>query len=162
MRLNRPTAPRPTQQRRRCTPRHLAAHGGTTGRRTFRVRRWNRRAAAARRRRVGGPARVGLIVLAVVLAGPAAHAHAAEAGQVLAQAQSVDEVLGNMRNWLVGILAALATVFLTLGGVRYVLQSGDPGEVEKAKQAFKAAAIGYGLAALAPLVVTVLQSIVGL
>jgi len=61
-----------------------------------------------------------------------------------------------------GILAALATVFLTLGGVRYVLQNGDPGEVEKAKQAFKAAAIGYGLAALAPLVVTLLQSIVGL
>jgi hypothetical protein len=38
---------------------------------------------------------------------------------------------------------------------------GDPGEIEKAKTSFKAAGIGYGLAALAPLVVTVLQGIVG-
>ncbi|MEJ7705061.1 MAG: pilin [Geodermatophilaceae bacterium] len=102
--------------------------------------------------------------------GPPAHAHADQllaqqvvaAQQVLAQAESVDAVLGNIRNWLIGILAALATVFLTIGGVRYVYGSGDPGEVEKAKQAFKAAALGYGIAALAPLIVTVLQSIVGL
>jgi len=60
-----------------------------------------------------------------------------------------------------GILAALATAFLTLGGVRYILGSGDPGEVEKAKSAFKTAGIGYGLAILAPLVVTILGKIVG-
>jgi hypothetical protein len=42
-----------------------------------------------------------------------------------------------------------------------VVGGGDPGEIEKAKTAFKSAAIGYGLAALAPLVVTVLQGIVG-
>jgi hypothetical protein len=33
--------------------------------------------------------------------------------------------------------------------------------VEKAKTAFRAAGIGYAMAALAPLVVTVLQGIVG-
>jgi hypothetical protein len=70
-------------------------------------------------------------------------------------------VLDNIRNWIMGILAGLATVFLTVGGVRYVMAAGDPGEVEKAKTAFKSAAIGYGLAALAPLVVTVLKGIVG-
>ncbi|MEV5301128.1 pilin [Amycolatopsis methanolica] len=80
---------------------------------------------------------------------------------VLALAASVEEVLNNIRNWLMGILAGLATVFLTIGGVRRVFGGGDPGEQEKAKEAFKAAGIGYVLAALAPLVVEVLKGIVG-
>ena len=75
--------------------------------------------------------------------------------------QSVGQVLDNLRNWLMGILAGLATLFLTLGGVRYVMAGGDPGEVERAKTAFRSAGIGYALAALAPLVVTVLKQIVG-
>jgi hypothetical protein len=80
---------------------------------------------------------------------------------VLAQAESVEQVLGNIRNWLVGILALLATVFLTIGGARYILGSGDPSEIEKAKSAFRSACVGYALAILAPLVVSVLQGIVG-
>ena len=85
----------------------------------------------------------------------------AETTQVLALAGSVDQLLSNIRNWVMGILAGLATVFLSIGGVRYVMGGGDPGEIEKAKTAFKSAGIGYALAALAPLVVTVLQGIVG-
>ncbi|KAA9159483.1 hypothetical protein FPZ12_020355 [Amycolatopsis acidicola] len=81
--------------------------------------------------------------------------------QVLALAASIDQVFDNVRNWLVGILAGLATVFLTVGGVRYLMAGGDPGEVEKAKQAFKSAGWGYALAALAPLVVEILRGIVG-
>jgi type IV secretion system pilin len=97
-------------------------------------------------------------VLALLLSASAAHA---ETTQVLALAGSVDEVLTNIRNWVMGILAGLATVFLSIGGVRYVMGGGDPGEIEKAKTSFKAAGMGYGLVALAPLVVTVLQGIVG-
>jgi hypothetical protein len=81
--------------------------------------------------------------------------------QVLAMAGSIDQVLTNIRNWVMGILAGLATVFLTIGGVRYLVGGGDPGEIEKAKTSFRAAGIGYALAVLAPLVVTVLQGIVG-
>ena len=69
---------------------------------------------------------------------------------VLGLAQSVGQVLDNLRNWLVGILAGLATLFLTLGGVRYVMAGGDPGEVERAKTAFRSAGIGYALAAAGP------------
>ena len=98
-------------------------------------------------------------LLAVTLLASSATAHADTV--VVAIAGSVDEVLTNIRNWLMGILAALATVFLTIGGVRRVFGGGDPGEQEKAKEAFKAAGIGYALAALAPLVVTVLKGIVG-
>lgn len=88
-------------------------------------------------------------------------AHAATGHEVLAIASSVGAILTNIRNWIMGILAGLATVFLTIGGVRYVMASGDPGEVEKAKTAFRSAGYGYALAALAPLVVQVLKGIVG-
>ncbi|KUN00755.1 hypothetical protein AQI95_33965 [Streptomyces yokosukanensis] len=73
----------------------------------------------------------------------------------------IPTVITNLRNWIVGMLAGLATLFLTFGGVRYLMAGGDPGEVEASKRGLKAAAIGYGLAILAPVIVTVLQSIVG-
>lgn len=98
-------------------------------------------------------------VIAVVLFVAAVPAHADTV--VVALVGSIDEVLTNIRNWVMGILAGLATVFLSIGGVRYLMGGGDPGEIEKAKTAFKAAGIGYSLAALAPLVVTVLKGIVG-
>ncbi|MFD6463867.1 pilin [Streptomyces roseolus] len=74
---------------------------------------------------------------------------------------SIDQVLNNLRNWIVGILALIATVCLTIGGTRYLICSGDPGEIEKAKIALKAACLGYALAMLAPVIVEVLKSIVG-
>ncbi|HEV2640083.1 MAG TPA: pilin [Actinocrinis sp.] len=87
-----------------------------------------------------------------VLAGAAAPALAAD---------SIPTVINNIQNWLIGILAALATLFFVVGGVRYVMSGGNPGEVEKAKTAFKSAALGYCLAILAPVVITILQGIVG-
>jgi len=68
-------------------------------------------------------------------------------------------VIDGLRIWLVGILATLATLFLTLAGVRYLAAGGDPGEIEKAKTALRSAAIGYGLAVAAPILVGILQSI---
>ena len=97
-------------------------------------------------------------VCGLVLLGSARPAHAA---MLLALPDSVNALLSNIRNWVMGILAALATVFFTIGGVRYVLAGGDPGEVERAKAAFRSAAWGYTLAALAPLVVQVLAAIIG-
>jgi len=82
------------------------------------------------------------------------------AGHLLAAA-SIGQVISNTTVWIVGILAGLATLFLTIGGVRYLMAGGDPAEVEKAKTAFKSAGIGYALAILAPVVVTVLRSLVG-
>ena len=76
-------------------------------------------------------------------------------------ADSISQVVGNTTLWIVGILAGLATLMLTIGGVRYLSAGGDPAEVEKAKTALRSAAIGYGLAILAPVIVTVLKSLVG-
>lgn len=84
------------------------------------------------------------------------------AAPALAQAgvPTLSGVIDQLRNILVGILAALATLFLTIGGVRYMTANGDPSQVERAKIALRSAAIGYGLAALAPLFVSLLRSIV--
>ncbi|WP_442785092.1 pilin [Amycolatopsis sp. H20-H5] len=104
---------------------------------------------------------VAAAVLATALLSVLTADSAQAAAQVLPLVTSVGQLFDNIRNWLVGILAGLATVFLTVGGVRYLMASGDPGEVEKAKGAFKSAGWGYGLAALAPLVVEILRGIVG-
>ena len=88
---------------------------------------------------------------------PAFGGHAA---RLLAVA-TIAQVISNTTAWVVGILAGVATLFLTIGGVRYLIAGGDPGEVEKAKSALKSAGIGYALAILAPVIVAVLRSLVG-
>ena len=93
------------------------------------------------------------VILLVVVASPAFAAGGA--------APTLSGVIDNLRNWIVGILAGVATLFLTIGGLRYLTAGGDPGQVEKAKIALKSAAIGYALAILAPLLVSILASIVG-
>jgi hypothetical protein len=92
---------------------------------------------------------------------PAAPAVPGLAAVHLLSAASIGQVISNTTVWIIGILAGLATLFLTIGGVRYLIAGGDPAEVEKAKTAFRSAAIGYALAILAPVVVTVLKSLVG-
>jgi hypothetical protein len=92
---------------------------------------------------------------------PAARAVPGLAAGHLLAAASIGQVITNTTVWLAGILAGLATLFLTIGGVRYLMAGGDPAEVEKAKTALRSAAIGYGLAILAPVIVTVLKSLVG-
>jgi hypothetical protein len=99
-----------------------------------------------------------LVATGVLVTSPAARA---ETVQIVALAQTVDQVLNNIRNWIMGILAGIAIVLFSISGLRYLLASGDPGEIEKAKGAFKAGGIGFGLAALAPLVVEILKGIVG-
>ncbi len=87
--------------------------------------------------------------------------HTAAAGFPVLAANSVSQVISNTTVWLVGILAGLATLFLTNGGVRYLMAGGDPAEVAKATIALRSAAIGYGLAVLAPVIVTILKSLTG-
>jgi hypothetical protein len=79
----------------------------------------------------------------------------------LAAVASIDQVLDNLRNWLIGILGGLATVLFTIGGARRLMSGGDPAEIERSNAAFRSAAFGYALAVLAPLIVQILKSIVG-
>lgn len=98
------------------------------------------------------------VVGALVVAAPA---HAANVLDGWAAPSSLTAVIDNIRTWLVGLLVALATLLLTVGGIRYLLAGGDPGEVAKAKDTLKYAAVGYAIAALAPVLVAILKRFVG-
>jgi hypothetical protein len=74
-------------------------------------------------------------------------------------ASDLNSVIDSVRDWVAGLLIALATLFLTVGGVRYLTAQGNPRAVEEAKAGIKAALIGYALAALAPTLVSILQKV---
>ncbi len=118
------------------------------------------RAPASRARPAARATALTALAAAAALTAAAQPALAGTASHVLAVA-SIGQVIANITNWITGILAGLATLFLTIGGLRYLMAGGDPGEVERAKTALRSAAIGYGLAILAPVIVTVLKSLVG-
>jgi hypothetical protein len=101
-----------------------------------------------------------LFLVALAAAAPTAHAADPPATPNLQLATSIDQVFNNIRNWLMGVLVGGAVVLFTLGGWRYLMGAGDPEEIHKAKIAFRSGAVGFGLAALAPLVVAILESLV--
>ncbi|MET8358821.1 pilin [Micromonospora sp. NPDC005171] len=76
-------------------------------------------------------------------------------------ANSLPVVISNITTWIVGILIGVATLFLTVGGLRYLAAGGDTTELDKAKSALKSALIGYALAVLAPILLAVVQGWVG-
>jgi len=92
-------------------------------------------------------------------------AYAAVVASVLAPsalaATDVQGVVDNLKVWLMGFLASLATVFLIVGGARYVMAGGDPVRVEKAKSAIASAGLGFAFALFAPAAITIIQKIVG-
>ena len=94
---------------------------------------------------------VATVALVALVSAPAA----------LAAANDLNQVIDNLRVWITGLLAALATLLLMVGGVRYLLAAGDPGSHERAKGSIRAALIGYALALLAPVLVSIVQRIVG-
>ncbi len=71
-------------------------------------------------------------------------------------------VLNNLRLWIAGVLATLATLFLSIGGLMYLTAAGNPRRVEQAKEAIRSAVIGYVFAGLAPLVITIVQQLTGI
>lgn len=96
---------------------------------------------------------------ALILLTPAA-AHA-DPGTVTVAANTLPQVVANLQTWIMGILAAVATLFLVLAGVYWATAGGDPAQVDKAKGALKNALVGYGLAVLAPILLQVVRGIVG-
>ncbi|MBT8227135.1 MAG: pilin [Dactylosporangium sp.] len=80
---------------------------------------------------------------------------------VILAVNDLPTVISNLTTWVTGIIAAIATLFLTIGGTRYLMAGGDPSEVERAKGSLKSAGIGYALALLAPIILTILNTALG-
>lgn len=85
----------------------------------------------------------------------------AESVPIAAGPKSLGEVITNLRNWIMGLSALLATLFLTYGGLLYLTAGGDPEGVNKAKRAFRNSAIGFAVMVLAPIITAALEQIVG-
>ena len=122
-----------------------------------RLRAPNTRLLATARRavRTAAPLRAAALIL---LTPAATHG---DAGMVPVDQNSLTQVVNNLQVWIMGILAAVATLFLVLAGVYWATAGGDPAQVDKAKGALKNALVGYGLAVLAPILLQVVQGIVG-
>ena len=97
-----------------------------------------------------------LLVLTFALADLVAAPHLA-----VVAVKTLPQVIDDLKTWIMGILAAVATLFLVIGGLRYMTAAGDPAAVEQAKGSLKAALTGYALAGLAPVLLQVLQGILG-
>ena len=88
-------------------------------------------------------------------------AYADPGAPVVLAANPLPVVIANLQAWIMGILAAVATLYLVLAGVYWTTAGGDPAQVDKAKGALKNALVGYGLAVLAPILLEVVKGIVG-
>ncbi|MEU7474361.1 pilin [Lentzea sp. NPDC042327] len=102
-----------------------------------------------------------LIELVILLLVVTTSTASAQTVHVVALASTLNEVLTNIRNWIIGIAAAIATVCFSIGGLRLLINGSEPGEVDKAKASFKSGGVGFAIAMLAPLVVAILKTLIG-
>jgi hypothetical protein len=102
-----------------------------------------------------------LILLTATATAVAVSVPAYAADTQIKAANSLPVIVSNITTWIVGLLIGVATLFLTIGGLRYLAAGGDPAEVEKAKSALKSALIGYALAILAPVLLAVVKGWIG-
>lgn len=98
---------------------------------------------------------IATVTVALLLAAGAGPAGAAEPKKPVPH--DLPTIIANITTWITGLLIGVATLFLTIAGIRYLAAGGDPTEVEKAKTALKSALVGYALAVLAPILLTVVQ-----
>lgn len=73
----------------------------------------------------------------------------------------INAIITNITSWVIGILIGLATLFLTVGGLRRLAAGGDPAEIEKSNSAFKNSLLGYALAVLAPVLLGIVKGWIG-
>ncbi len=74
---------------------------------------------------------------------------------------TLSTVIINVQELIMGVLAAVATLFLVLAGVYWTTAGGDPAQVDRAKAALRNALIGYALAVLAPMLLEIVKHVVG-
>lgn len=89
--------------------------------------------------------RFGAIALGALAASPAFAASGINTavGATLAVGNTSPEtIVINLINWVLGILALIAVIFILLGGFRWMTAGGNEESVEKAKQILIAAIIG--------------------
>jgi len=112
-------------------------------------------------RRAVGRIAVSTVAVAVVLLSVPSTAWAGTGTPAVVAVNDLPTVVANLQAWVMGILAAVASLFLVLAGVYWATAGGDPAQVDRAKSALRNALVGYALAILAPVLLAVVKGIVG-
>ena len=74
---------------------------------------------------------------------------------------NIEEVFGEIGNWLFRILLAVAGIMIIIGGFTYATAGGDEGKIRTAKNTVLYALIGIAVAVVSKTVVTIIQSAFG-
>ena len=77
-----------------------------------------------------------------------------------ATSNTINNVIINILNGVLGLLAAVAVLVIVIGGVQYMTSAGDPGKTKKAKDTILYATIGLIIAALAAVIVNFVINLV--
>ncbi|MEV4517133.1 pilin [Dactylosporangium sp. NPDC049525] len=101
-----------------------------------------------------------IVVTVLIVAATAVPAWAAPPADPNPTAR-ITAIITNITNWVTGILIGIATLFLTVGGLRRMTAGGDPAEIEKSNSAFKNSLQGYALAVLAPVLLGIVKGWIG-
>lgn len=75
--------------------------------------------------------------------------------------QELGAVIGRVINFLFAAIGGVAVIMIAVGGVRYILASGDPKGTDSAKQTIQFAVIGLVVVLLAVLIVNVIGNFLG-
>lgn len=79
----------------------------------------------------------------------------------LPKTEASQDAIQNILQIAIGIIAAVALLFIVIGGVRYVLSQGDPQAANKARSTIIYAVIGLMLALVAQFIVILVVRTVG-
>ncbi|MDO5452005.1 MAG: hypothetical protein Q4F56_02865 [Candidatus Saccharibacteria bacterium] len=71
-----------------------------------------------------------------------------------------DTMVINLIQWVVGVAGVVAVIFIVYGGISYIISSGDPNKVKKAKDIILYAIIGLIIVALAEIITAFVSGII--
>ncbi|RKS06030.1 hypothetical protein DFP74_1651 [Nocardiopsis sp. Huas11] len=92
--------------------------------------------------RTGGCVLGAVLALVVIAAAPAW----ADLGDAHFFAYQLKDVIRRLTRLGQALAVSVATLFIVVAGLRWMMAGGEPGEIDKAKRGFQSAAIGYGIA----------------
>lgn len=75
--------------------------------------------------------------------------------------KTVSELLNAVLNKLMGIIAIVSVIFIVIGGIMYMMSTGNEEMVKRAKKTWTGAVIGLAIALAAPTFLKEIQSILG-
>ena len=75
---------------------------------------------------------------------------------------TLPELIGHISDWLTGIVASFAVIMIMIGGLMYVINSGNTSEAQKAKNYIKNSLIGLILVLSVNMIISEINALLGI